>query len=380
MRIVIATGIYPPEIGGPATYTKTIAEHLSRRGHTITVVTYGGGAVPSSTFRVVVVGRHIPKGVRHLCYFLEVLWYGMRADMIFAQDPVSAGLPACIAAIITRRRFVIRVAGDYAWEQGMGRFGVSDLLDDFLKKTYGVRVEFLRKVERMVTQRAKIVIVPSVYLRSVVERWGVAPDRVRVVYNAIEVLPASVPKAVVREELKLSGPVLLSAGRLVPWKGFALLIRLMPEILKTHPDARLYIAGTGPEEGRLRQEAVSQGVADTVIFLGGKQREDLGRYVRAADIFLLNTGYEGFSHQLLEVMMAGTPIITTESGGNREIVEDEVNALIAGYNDQMAWQHSVMRLLADTALQQKIAQGARDTGAQFSHNHMIQETLAALGL
>ncbi len=380
MRIVIATGIYPPEIGGPATYTKTIAEHLSRRGHAITVVTYGDAVVASSTFRVVVVSRRIPKGVRHLWYFFQVLWHGMRAEMIFAQDPVSAGLPACIAATIARRRFVIRVAGDYAWEQGMGRFGISDLLDDFLKKTYGMRVEFLRRVEYAVTRRAKMVIVPSRYLRSVVEQWGVIPDRVCVVYNAIETSLVSISKEVARKELKLSGSVLFSAGRLVPWKGFTLLIHVMPEILKAHPDARLYIAGTGPEESRLHKEAVSQGVEHHVIFLGAKRRDDLERYMRAADVFLFNTGYEGFSHQLLEAMMVGVPIITTGAGGNHEIVRDGVNALVAGYNNFADWQYTILRLMNDQILQQKIAQGARDTSAQFSHDRMIQETLGALGL
>ena len=154
----------------------------------------------------------------------------------------------------------------------------------------------------------------------------------------------------------------------------------MPEILKTHPDARLYIAGTGPEEGRLYKEAVSQGVERHVIFLGAKRRDDLGRYMRAADVFLLNTGYEGFSHQLLEAMMVGAPIITTGAGGNREIVRDGVNALVAGYNNFADWQHAILRLMNDQILQQKIAQGARGTSAQFSHDRMIQETLGALGL
>src|SRR3989344_2064143 len=214
MKILIAAGIYPPDIGGPATYSKLIAEEFPRFCHETVVIVYN---------------RRLPKMLRHLVYFWKALLHGRGADVIFAQDPVSVGLPAMVAARILRKKFVLKVVGDYAWEQGIQRFGVRDLLDDFLNKKYGFRVEGLRRIEAFVARHACKVIVPSNYLKSVVRHWGVSEKRIVVISNAVhpfikkDVWPAN-------KEI-----LFVSIGRLVPWKGFRMLIELMRDF----PQAKL---------------------------------------------------------------------------------------------------------------------------------------------
>ena len=68
MRILIATGIYPPDIGGPATYSSLLVRELTARGHFVDVVTYGPAGV----------SREIPKGIRHIIYFFKCLAKGRR--------------------------------------------------------------------------------------------------------------------------------------------------------------------------------------------------------------------------------------------------------------------------------------------------------------
>ncbi|NOY35824.1 MAG: glycosyltransferase family 4 protein, partial [bacterium] len=104
MRILICTGIYPPDIGGPATYSKLLFDELSKRGVEVEVLSFGDV-------------RRLPKIIRHLVYFLKTLKRARGADIVFAQDPVSVGLPAAIAAKILQKRFILKVVGDYAWEQ-----------------------------------------------------------------------------------------------------------------------------------------------------------------------------------------------------------------------------------------------------------------------
>src|SRR3989344_2921400 len=169
MKILIAAGIYPPDIGGPATYSKLIAEEFPRFCHETVVIVYN---------------RRLPKMLRHLVYFWKALLHGRGADVIFAQDPVSVGLPAMVAAKVLRKKFVLKVVGDYAWEQGIQRFGVRDLLDDFLNKKYSWRVEGLRRIETFVARRAHRVITPSHYLKGVVRHWGVSEKNVAVIPNA----------------------------------------------------------------------------------------------------------------------------------------------------------------------------------------------------
>ena len=115
MKIVIATGIFPPDIGGPATYVRQIAPELAARGYDVVVVTYRDAGVSiahDTSYRVVGVSRRVPRGLRHMLYFFAVLRVGRGAGVVFAQDPVSSGLPALFAAKIRGAKFFIKIVGD----------------------------------------------------------------------------------------------------------------------------------------------------------------------------------------------------------------------------------------------------------------------------
>lgn len=378
MNILIATGIFPPDIGGPATYSKILAEELLKRGHNITIVTYGDIAIfkkiPSSKFQIRNVSRKIPKGLRHVVYFWNVLRYGRRADIIYAQDAVSAGFPAAIASMILWKKFILKIVGDHAWEQGMQRFGVADLLDDFLKNSYGFHVGLLRFVQTHVASRAYHIIVPSVYLKSVVEQWGVSSQKIVVVPNAVSIVPISISKKEAREKLGLYGFVLLSVGRLVPWKGFSMLIELMPQIRAKVQDVKLVIVGDGPEKDRLESRIKNYELEESVISIGSVPKGLLALYLSAADIFLLNTGYEGFSHQLIEAMAMGMPIVTTSAGGNKEVVRDGENALVARFNDFADWEEKIIKLHADKKLCAQLVSANKDIINRYSIESMIIKT------
>ena len=116
----------------------------------------------------------------------------------------------------SRKPFVVKIVGDYAWEQGRQRFGIDMSLDVFVKtKRVPYAVWFLRRIQTGVARRASVVIVPSEYLKNIVVLWGISADKVRVIYNATsrETL-GTVPEAVVA----LPRPLVVTAGRLVSWK------------------------------------------------------------------------------------------------------------------------------------------------------------------
>jgi glycosyltransferase involved in cell wall biosynthesis len=227
MHILVATGIYPPEIGGPATYTVLLEKELPKYGYTVS-------ALPFS------VSRHLPKLFRHLDYALKLAKRARQADVIFAQDVASVGLPALIVAKLLRKVFLVRVPGDYAWEQSVQRYGVKDNIDDFQTRSYGLRVGTLRCIQSCVTRYADTVITPSDYFRELVSGWGVSKENCITIYNGVDLNVVAAP---VEKPTRFT---IVSAGRLVPWKGFLALI----EILKTHPDWQLIILGDGPERER----------------------------------------------------------------------------------------------------------------------------------
>lgn len=312
MKVVIATPLYPPEIGGPATYVSLLERELPRQSIDVQVVKFSEV-------------RHLPRLLRHYRYYQHVYRAAREADLVFALDPFSTGLPALFAAKRAGRSFVVKIVGDYAWEQGVQRFGVRETLDEFTKAARApLPVRLLRAVQRHVARRAARVLVPSEYLRQLVETWGVAPERVTVIYNAVELPPLG---EIPREVHVLARPFVVTAGRLVPWKHVDGVIDAVGRV----PDLRLVVAGDGPERAAL--EARAKPLADRVAFTGQLLHEDLLAVLKAADALVLNSSYEGLSHLLVEAVLLGVPVIATRAGGNVEVIQEGENGVLVPVGD-----------------------------------------------
>ena len=251
-------------------------------------------------------------------------------------------------------------------------------LEEFQKKKFDFFTELQRKVEHFVARRAEKIVVPSEYLKKIVTLWGVHPGKIQVIYNTFDARMVENCREDLREKLGTKGTVVLSAGRLVPWKGFSALIETLFELRKEIPDIVLYIAGDGPERDNLKFQISNLKLEDRVFLTGRLSQEELQEYVQAADLFVLNTGYEGFSHQLLEVMATGTPIITTAVGGNPELIEDPKTGLLVTYNDKKALKTAIKLLIQDGGLRNVLAQNAKEKAQSFSKERAIRALLPVL--
>ena len=354
IKILVATGIYPPDIGGPATYSKLLHDELPKMYPDIQVKVISFGEV-----------RHFPKIIRHIVYFFKLLIRSRGCNIIFAQDTVSVGLPTLLASKLTFKRFFLRVPGDYAWEQSVQRFGVKEGIDEFQNKKYGFRVEFLRSVQKMVANGAEKVIAPSLYFQDLVSKWVKNSNKVYAIYNGID-LSAIDSKLSLSNYSKESRSI-ISVGRLVSWKGFSELIDAM-ELL---PDWKLYIVGSGPEEFLLKNKAVK--FKDRIIFLGQMKREDLIKKMQSCDVFVLNTSFESFSFQIVEAMAAGIPVVSTMIGNIREIITDGEDGLLVEPNDTDAIAQAVKRLSGDSVLREKIIRNAKEKSRMFSIDNTINK-------
>jgi len=361
-RILIATGIFPPQVGGPATYSKLLLEQLPVRGFDVKVVNFGDYLV-------------YPKIIRHIVYFFKILLSARWADIVYAQDPVSVGLPAMLASRFAGKKFFLKIVGDYAWEQGSQRSGVTDLLDVFASESekYPFFVRVLKKIQLHVAQEAQTIVVPSQYLKKIVSAWGVESGKISVIYNAFNAPQVSSTKQELHNMLLSSHPTIVSAGRLVPWKGFDTIISVLPLIAKTIPEIRFVILGDGPDRLKLETCAKDHGVENRVMFMGNVPQDELFRYIKAAEAFVLNTSYEGFSHQILEVLALETPILTTRAGGNVEIIESGKNGLLIDYNDREALCAGVIALLTDPVHAHELAQAGSRTIQNYSEARMLEE-------
>lgn len=343
MRILIATGIYPPDIGGPATYTTLMEKELPKRGF----------AVDHLAFTEY---RKKPKIVRHLLYFWDCWKKAKGFDAVYAQDPVSVGLPSLVAARLLGKKFFIRVAGDYAWEQAAQRFGVKDTIDDFQNKRYGLRVGVLRVIQRFVVGRADLVITPSNYFRKLVGGWIKNPEKVKTIYNGV------------RYESAFSATrglnTLVSIGRLVPWKGFDFLIRLMavPELR----DFTLRIIGDGPDRGRLEKIVKDLQLGNRVQLAGDVGRDVMLKDISNAGIFVLNTKFESFSFVVAEAMNAGAPIIATNIGSIPELIDNGKEGILVEPDNKEQILGAIGKIRNDSGFRSAIVAAAHAKAQEFT--------------
>ncbi|HUY62294.1 MAG TPA: glycosyltransferase family 4 protein [Candidatus Paceibacterota bacterium] len=356
-KLVLATPLYPPDIGGPATYAVILEKGLPARGIEVELVKFGDV-------------RHLPKGIRHIAYFSRVRRAMKGADAVLALDPVSVGLPACLAAWLARKPFFAKIVGDYAWEQGSQRYGIEATLDEFVtQQDVPSGVRFLRRVQTGVARRAARIIVPSEYLKGIVASWGIPKEKIEVIYNAVPVETlGAVPEAVAR----LPRPLVVTAGRLVPWKHMGGVIDAAQAT-----GASLAIVGDGPLRGALARRAFEK-LPEHHVITGTLPHDEALAVTHSAYAFVLNSSYEGLSHALIEALAVGTPVVATRAGGNPEVITDGENGLLVPVGDTAALTAALRRVLTDTELRTRLGSHASESVKRFSEETMLEKTIALL--
>ena len=375
MRVLLVSNLFPPDIGGPATYVSRLAHDLHDRGHSVQLVVCAEN--PSSAdrcpFPVRRVSRKTAMPVRMLIVLLWVIWYALRADVVYVNGLELAGV---LGARLTRRPVALKVVGDFAWEYAVRHGWTNDSIDQFQTRRYSAKVELVRRLEHWYAQHVDRVITPSLYLKSIVAGWGVDLSRISVVYNALTSrFDETTSKEDARRAVGLHGTVILTVARLYKWKNIDTLIKLAPDL---PPGSRLVIVGDGPEEASLRKLAAELGVAERVVFVGRVPQSKVALYLRAADVFVLNTRYEGLSHTILEAMDAGVPVVATAVGGNMELIEDGINGFLVPVDDRRQIVSAVRKLLYDRAVRESFIERSKEKVKESSWERLVDTTVAVL--
>ena len=318
MRVLIAADIFPPQSGGPATYSVMLANALQSDGVEVAIASLNQDSDTSKVSCPVYVAKKGNKLWRYVTYFFSLVRHAGDFDVIYGMGPVNAGLPALLAARLRRKNVVVKVVGDYAWEQGVQRFGAVKDVDEFQNvKPKSLAVKLLKAVESFVVKHVDGVVVPSKYLKGIVVGWGAIDENVHVDYNAVKLEKAEPIDKPDNEKW------LVTAARIVPWKGIKLLSKVTGRLQKTYPDVRLKVIGDGPAFDDVKAYVQEHNLTHAVELLGRKSRPETLSYIAAADGFVLNSGYEGLSHVLLEAYSLGPTVFASRKCGNTELVDED---------------------------------------------------------
>ncbi len=378
-KIVIAAEIFPPDIGGPATYARKLADVLVSEGYSVSVVTYGGTEASSlissarpvgGDYQLLVTNRNIPLPFRYFVYVWKLFWVSRNADVIYAQGPLSAGWPAILVKRVLGIRLVVKVVGDQAWERARQAGKTQLLLDDFQKQVTTGKIRSIQNIQKDVLKGADAVITVSHWFKGIIAGWGIDPSKITVIHNAVKKQLATGDRQLTIPK----GDIILSVGRLVKWKGFEILIKIMPELLKVNPNFKLVIVGEGPESEKLKDQCSKLKLEDAVIFTKKLHKEDLAEYYSVAKMFVLNSGYENWSHVTVEAMHAGLPIVISNEGGNSETVQEGKLGVLVAYNNAEEIKNAIVELWNDPKKREELSKNAREYVESYTFNDMLEKT------
>lgn len=232
-----------------------------------------------------------------------------------------------------------------------------------------------RMAYRYVSRSANMIAVSEDLKRFLVERVGIVPSRVRVIYNGVDV--ASVPQADrvdnAWRELELAhwDHVIGTVGSLYPVKGHIHLIRALPAILKDFPKTLLLLAGRDDLDRELKAEVARLKLEQHVRFLG--MRNDVPVLLSTMDVFVLPSLSEGLSMALLEAMAASLPVVATRVGGNPEVVVEGETGLLIPPEDPAAIGDAVGKMLRNRSAALEMGRrGRRHVEERFSFKKVVE--------
>lgn len=218
-----------------------------------------------------------------------------------------------------------------------------------------------RMLNRIFTPHDHAVLTVCTYGKEVLERGGVAKDKIRIVFNGVDAPAAPQRDRSVLKEFGIGDEekVITILTRFSEEKGVPFLLRSIARLKEQTPvPFRLLLVGTGPDFDRDKALVPELGIEDKVVLTGF--RTDTARLLAASDIYLNSSSSEAMSFAILEALGAGLPLVLTDVGGNPELVNTGgICGLLAPYGDEDAYAGAIAKLLEDDALRARCAAAAR---------------------
>ena len=316
-KLLIISGIFPPDPGGPAKFASEFSEWSDRKGARVKVISYADEVRTkclNSNKKLLGISRHRRLLIRYFKMISAISKSAQRGDQVIA---VGAFLEIYIASIVKRIKYVAKVPGDIVWERARNN-KVTDLdINDYQKSKLPPKYKFLRFLFTRSLKRASLVVVPSNGLFQLCIEWGIPESRLRLIQNSVDLSKFSTLK---RDSYKFD---VLTVCRLAPWKGVDELI----EVCARHK-LTLAIAGDGPERANLERIGAKLGL--DVIFFGDVSEDKVLELLSISKIFVLNSHYEGLPHALVEARAAGMISVARDGTGSAEVIQDKIDGFLVG--------------------------------------------------
>jgi glycosyltransferase involved in cell wall biosynthesis len=353
MKVLLTSGIYEPDIGGPATFIPALAQALVIQKHKVKVITLGKFSKEDSSKPWNL--RKIPRR----CKFLRIprTIFGIYTESKNSEVIFANGLfiETALAIFLRREKIkgIAKIVGDPVWERAVNHGKTQLGLQEFnISTKYDFGFIAQRILFNWAFGKFEIIICPSKELSSLVKKW-LPRKNVKVLHNGTNCHIFN------ENRIKNTEYDLILVSRLVEWKNVDKVLEALRGL-----NFKIGIIGTGPEQVKLIE--ISKSFNLNIDFLGLMAKEQVQEKLTQSKVFILYSDYEGLSFALIEAMANGLAVIASSNKGNSSVITNDLDGILVPLQDLNRLRQSVIGLLNDET---KLIELGRNASKTVSRNY-----------
>jgi glycosyltransferase involved in cell wall biosynthesis len=349
--LCIATGIFPPDTGGPANFARSYAVWARKHDKKLSFISLTDGPDSCNTFHgfpTKLVSRNHSFFKRFIKTSFELARVGRSNELILAN---GLFLEILIASYLNPRlSYFTKVPGDIVWERARNVGYTNLTIDAFQDTNLNWKWRLFRKVFTSSLKRSRLVIVPSKHLFDLCAKWGVKRENIRLIYNSVNTNHFMPKRGPTRWDV-------ITVCRLVPWKGVDEIVEVCARL-----DLKLCVVGDGPQKSEL--ELMASRLGCDAEFVGNQNQIEVKQLLDKSRIFVLNSSFEATAYALIEARASGLPSIARRNTGSEEVIDHGVNGFLC--DEKLTLLEALEEMSNNPALlEQFSASGVEDAKHRF---------------
>jgi glycosyltransferase involved in cell wall biosynthesis len=306
MYIFIATGIYPPDIGGPAEYAYNVESTFRNTNHVVSVKYFTS------------IERFLPMGFRHVYFALKSAYTYVRADHTLVLDTFSVALPIYLLSLCTGKRYTIRTGGDFLWESYVERTQRKVLLKDFYKtetQSFTKKEKFIYWITKKILARAEHVVFSTTWQRDIwINAYPIDTKNITIIENYYDISKKT--KEVKSNTIQ---KVFVTGSRNLIWKNKDVTLRALQRLQNEFPEHNIQIDNnTYPHKEYML--VIEKAYAVVLLSLGDISPNTILDSIRGGTPFILTTE-NGITERVKDLGLFADPL-------SEEDVYEKLKALL----------------------------------------------------
>ena len=365
MNILITVGIFPPDIGGPASFVPKISDFLIKNGHDVKIICLSEdeNIHIEDQLNVIRIRRSNILPIRWLKTIYQIIKNGIKSDLIFVN---GLGIESAVANLLLRKRIIRKIVGDPVWERAYNQKKTLDTFDNFQINKHPLIIEIQKLTRNWSINSAELIITPSDNLKNFVTGIGFK-NKITKINNGVDI------KANISQLSNKTDINIIIISRLVIQKNIDLVIHAFKVL--NEKNVKLNIVGDGGEFNNLQKLIHDLELQDKVKILGKIDNNKIGELLRTSDLFIQASNYEGLPHSLLEAINYNVPILSTEVGGCKDLINSgERGFIISSPPEEKLIAENISFIINNRSEAEKRASAAK-TFIQKEYNFSIQANL-----